>query len=242
MGGACCDSQSDMRPGQAPSGGLDKNSIGKKVKVEYFEGFFGRPAPIVFLLEHKGAAYEYATVSQEAWPARKASGGAGEFGGLPIVTRGGQEQQQTNAVLRSLGIQHGYYNPKDWKNAGIIDMIVDTQAEFFNKASGIIVFTPDDEKAAAIEQCRDGLLTKLLGLVEAQLQRNPGTKFIVGDKITIADCAMAQCLFNFVLNEQGPMKAAFSPILTLFPSVQDYIKRVEPEFAPYLNKREPRPF
>ena len=91
MGGACCDSQSDMRPGQAPSGGLDKNSIGKKVKVEYFEGFYGRPAPIVFLLEHKGAAYEYATVSQEAWPARKASGGAGEFGGLPIVTRGGQE-------------------------------------------------------------------------------------------------------------------------------------------------------
>lgn len=61
MGGACCDAQGDMRPGQVPSGGLAKPQVGGKIKIEYFfdvPEMWQRPAPIIFLLEHKGVDFE----------------------------------------------------------------------------------------------------------------------------------------------------------------------------------------
>ena len=93
--GACCDSGDNMRPNVAPSGGLSKPAGMKKekVKVEYFEGAYGRPGALYFLLEHAGADYEYIQTAQADWPARKANGTDGEFGFLPIVQRGNGPQQ-----------------------------------------------------------------------------------------------------------------------------------------------------
>ena len=71
---------------------MSKPKSSGKVKIEYFKHFYGRPAPLVFLMEHKGVKYEYDEIDQADWPQRKAQGKAGEFGGLPIVTRGRQEQ------------------------------------------------------------------------------------------------------------------------------------------------------
>ena len=90
--GACCDSGEQMRPGPAPAGGL-KTASGTSIKIEYFENAYSRPDPLVQLLKHKGVPFEYVTTTQDAWGKRKAAGDTGEFGGLPITTRGGQSQQ-----------------------------------------------------------------------------------------------------------------------------------------------------
>ena len=144
--GACCDSSGgdNLRP-QGNAGGFARPTGGQVIKIEYFPGAYARPGPLVMLLKHKGAAFEQVDVSQEAWGARKAAGNVGEFGGMPIVHQGGKTRQQTNAVLRQLGIQFGYYypNPKDWKIAGVIDMIVETYTDAFNSIAKTIVSTPD---------------------------------------------------------------------------------------------------
>ena len=101
--------------------------------IEYFGGAYGRPDPIIQLLAHKGISYDKIDVTMDEWGPRKAAGNTGEMGGLPIVHQKGKakSKQQTNAILRSLGVQHCYYNQEDWKNCGIIDMIVDTQTDAF---------------------------------------------------------------------------------------------------------------
>ena len=240
MGGACCDAQGDMRPAQVPSGGLTKPQVGGKIKIEYFfEGpeEWQRPAPLIFLLEHKGVDFERQTVSLADWPGRKESGNTGEMGGLPIVHRGGQSQQQTNAVLRSLGAQYGYYDTKDWKNAGTIDMIVDTQAELYNACAKLALFTPEDDQPQGIEDIRDGILTKFMTIVEKRLAGNGNAKFIVGDKLTIADFAMCQTIFNILRNTQSPLHAPLGLTLDSYPLVEAYATRLEAEVQAYLTKR-----
>ena len=179
--------------------------MGKAIKIEYFPSSYARPGPLIMLLEHKGASYEKIEVSQEAWGARKAAGNTGEFGGMPIVHQDGKTRQQTNALLRQLGIQFGYYDPSDWKKAGVIDMIVETYTDAFNSISGTIVFTPAEKKAEEMEAWRDGILTKLLTIVEKHLSMNPIDKFLTGDDLTIADFALASLTFNILKNELNPV-------------------------------------
>ena len=50
--------------------------------------------------------------------------------------------QQTTALLRSYGTEHGLYDPSDWKKAGKIDMIVETYSDVF-KACAEILFATD---------------------------------------------------------------------------------------------------
>ena len=47
--------------------------------------------------------------------------------------------QQTGAILRALGVQHGYYNPRDYQAAGKIDWIVDTWGELLTANANIVL-------------------------------------------------------------------------------------------------------
>ena len=142
MGVACCDSSLEgeigrpvreiSRPATAPAG--------PKIKIEYFEGMNGRADPFVLLLMHKGVEFEKINVPGTAWGSRKARGDTGEFGALPIVSYSGKSHQQTMAILRSFGVQHGYYTD-DWKKAGIIDAVCDTYGDFISAIAGVM-FTP----------------------------------------------------------------------------------------------------
>ena len=135
--GACCDSGNDLRP-VAPSGGLDRAAAGQTLKLEYFPDCYARPDVLVLLLKHKGVEYERINTTLPEWGARKAAGNGGEFGGLPVTHQGGKTRGQSIALLRQLGIQHGYYNPTDWKSAGKIDMLVETYADVFNAFAKIL--------------------------------------------------------------------------------------------------------
>lgn len=159
------------------------------------------------------------------------------MGGLPIVHRGGQSQQQTSAVLRSLGVQYGYYDPKDWKNAGIIDMIVETQADLYTACATVVLFTPEDEQPEKIEGIRDGILTKFMTIIEKHLTKNQNAKFLVGDKLTIADFAMCQSIFYVLGNTQSPLHAPLGMTLESYPQVAAYGKRLEAEVQATLARQ-----
>ena len=196
------------------------------------------------LLTHKGADIDYVRVSYEEWGARKAAGPVGEFGGMPIVTQKDDiPRQQTNAVLRKLGIENGYYDPSDWKAAGKIDMIVETYGDVFNAFAKIAMGQSDDEtKAADIEALKAGSLTKFLNIVEKQIESQPTSKFLVGSSVTIADFVMGCLFFNFMKNEHGPFSTACSSMFSQYPHVGAYSKRLESELKTYLTNRTNYPF
>ena len=107
------------------------------VRIQYFKGGHGRAEPIRVLLHHANVQWVEAPIGFPTWLMRKGTGNTGEFGALPIVSYKGLQMQQTGAILRGLGVQHGYYNPRDWQQARKIDWIVDTWGELLTATAGI---------------------------------------------------------------------------------------------------------
>jgi len=140
------------------------------------------------------------------------------MGGLPKVNFGTiKGAQQTNAILRALGAQHGFYDPSDWITASFVDMLCETYSDFFNVAMKAILFTPDEEKPAALEGVRDGILKKLLTICEKNLENNSTQRYIAADHLTIADFCLSALIFNFLKNDMSPAQSCFAPLLDEFP-------------------------
>jgi len=134
-------------------------------------------------------------------------------------------------------MQYGYYDASNWKHAGRIDMIVETWSDVLGAAAKILMFTPEHEKAAAMVAFRDGLCDKFLMMIEKQLDDNQLEKFLVGDRITIADFVVASFTFNILLNPQNPLKPILEPILLEYPHFDGYYKRLRNETKKHLDKR-----
>ena len=117
--------------GSAPGGG--------KLRLLYFEGGYARADPIRFLLYHADVDFADESISTDAWATRKRSGNFScEFGDLPILTWKGRQMGQSMAILRSLGIKHGYYFPSDWKSAYYSDVIVDCWSDVFESMGKVL--------------------------------------------------------------------------------------------------------
>ena len=83
--------------------------------IAYFKGVHGRAEPIKAMLSHKGTPHRIELVGGAGFVLKKKMGNnKTEFKGLPMLYYKGQEMAQTLAILRMLGIEHGYYNPTDW--------------------------------------------------------------------------------------------------------------------------------
>ena len=79
-------------------------------------------------------------------------------------------------------------------------------------------------------------------MVETQLGRNPNSKFLVGDTLTIADFSMAQTFFNIVMNAQCGLNAPFEGVMDSYPKVKAYYQRLKEELDPYLSTRPAKAF
>lgn len=53
---------------------------------------------------------------------------------------------QMAAILRSFGARYGYYNPADWRQARLIDPIVETYADLLSGMAKIM-FAKEDKQA-----------------------------------------------------------------------------------------------
>ena len=99
------------------------------------------------MFEYHGQPHVKASLSEQEWGAKKNAGDCGEFGGLPQVDImvGGKKVNmgQMGAILRSFGIRFGYYNPRDWKQASLIDPIVDTFADVLAGMGGVLFASGD---------------------------------------------------------------------------------------------------
>ena len=138
-------------------------------------------------------------------------------------------------------MKFGYYNPSDWKKAGFVDMIVETENEILSAFGKVLLFTADADKPAELEKLKNGALSNLLKICEKQISKDQ-TKFIAGEELTIADFALSALTFNILKNEMFPMKAALDDIWVEFPNFNAYTLRLKNALKEQLESRPKYPF
>ena len=111
----------------------------------------------------------------------------------------GVQRQQLGAILRMIGIENGYYDPSNWQQAMRIDWVVDTWGDVVTKVGAIFL---GSKKPADFEAMCTGIFRKFMTQCEKQMC-DLNSRFIAGDRVTIADACMVCFLRTNVVNEKG---------------------------------------
>ena len=120
-----------------------------------------------------------------------------------------------------------------------LDAINDIMTEFY-KAN----FCPDEEaKKKLFEEFFGSKLPSWFERMENRLKANTTQNYMVGDKLTILDFAIAALAYSSFLNETNPIKEQQMTIVEKFPTFLDYTKRLgNEEFKSYIDSRPARPW
>ena len=208
------------------------------MKLYYFD-IYGRAESIRFLLAHAKVEYENVNCGGDVMKELKESGKL-EFGQVPMLEKEGKHYVQSWAILRYLGRTYGYY-PEAPETAFKIDSTIDAVEDYFG-AYFKFNFESNEEKKAIFKENWLKMLPIWVAAIEKRLEANGG-KYIVGDKITIADFALAAIGFNLLLNEANPHYAETLPFIKDHEILKKYAGGLKEELGAYLASRpQPRPF
>ena len=203
-------------------------------KLIYFD-IYGRAEMIRMLLWHAKVTFEDDRMSFEQFGERKA---AGEFpsGQVPQwVCEDGEKLSQSGAILRYLGIQHGYY-PKDPRQAYTVDWACDTVADEAAKKHIRHYLSPtppteDEMKTAGADAAISN------AAFEAHFKKT-GNTFMAGKDLTIADFLLVAWHNSFARNtKEGPLTAVYKAELDKCPLLSAYLDRVATQLVGYLSTR-----
>ncbi len=157
-----------------------------------------------------------------------------------LETEEGKHLVQSWAILRFLGRKYGYYTEDPW-TAWKIDSTVDAVEDYLK--AYFKFFTESNEELKAIY--KDNWLKMIPAWVTAIEKRitTNGGKFVTGDKINIADFALATVGFNMLLNEANPHYADSIALIKDNKILHTYFQRLKVQVGEHLTKRpQPRPF
>ena len=206
------------------------------LKLSYFAGVYGRGEAIRMLLAHKKIQYEKDDMDFPTFGARKA---AGEFpsGQVPVWQQDGKQYNESKAILRFLGAQHGYY-PNDINEAWLSDAVVDYLQDFLAGLYPIQMNKKFDEAGQA-EYTK--FMTTLVEYLNKILLKH-GKKYIAGtDSLTIADFMVASIVFSHVHNDSIVGGATFTDIGKAIVAKNEafavYVERLRTDLSDYLATR-----
>ena len=144
---------------------------------------------------------------------------------------------QFSAIMRTLGMQLGFYDGADFKTARYCDPIVDTWADVVGACGGVAFAEDDEAKMAACAKLME-ICGKFNGLVEKTLAHHKG-KFAAGAKMTCADFVLASYCSNILMNPLNPVNAGMvGGELAKTPLLKAYCDKRETVF-PHLVARGP---
>ena len=100
-------------------------------------------------------------------------------------------------------------------------------------------FNPDEEeKKALFKVFYETTFPTWLDIIQKRLTSNTSQKYIVGDKLSIADILLAAFAYSRFLNEKNANKDVQLPIVEGYPALLAYIKGLgEEEFKEYFATR-----
>ena len=211
------------------------------MKVHYFEGGYGRAESIKMALSHAKAPWENAYYDfGEGLAQAKASGNL-EFGQLPVLQVGEKFYSQSISILRYIGLKYGYYptdNPEAcWAIDSTIDSLVDV-----NNAHYKAEFSDQAAKPELLKAFFGTTLTQWLTAINKRLLANSSKQFIVGDKITIADFALAAWVYSIYLNDLSVARDSVIPIMANLPELDAYFRVLGEHLKEYLETRPKCPW
>ena len=157
-----------------------------------------------------------------------------------LETEDGKLLVQSWSILRFLGRKYGYY-PEDPETAWKIDSTVDAVEDYLN-AYFKFNFEKDEANKAILKEAWLKMLPVWVNAIEKRITSNGG-KYVAGEKITIADFALAAIGFNLLQNEANPHYADSYAIVKDHEILRTYSHLLKEDLAERLEKRpQPRPF
>jgi len=199
---------------------------GQKV-FRYFD-LPGRGEHIRLALAVAGEQYVFEKVEFKDWGQLKMDVEKCPLGFLPMMRlENGEWLSQSCAILRYLGDEHGMHGDSSMETHKI-DMIVSTAAGFVPAFGPMIYgFVKPEDPAAYIA---DGLkkIEREVDYMQKCLMENcDGKSFMVGDKLSIADCMMISALDMMVNHVPGfvaryPQLVSYNARMRNIPAVKKY--------------------
>ena len=122
------------------------------------------------------------------------------------------KMNETTAILRYLGKKFGYYPTNNLKMAAMVDADVDyinNHMPFFMKVSN------DKDESPETQKLWDEKVKEIVSKLSKRIAERR-TIYLVGDRPTIADFAMAGLAFSYWLNPMhscGPMYTEISKLV-----------------------------
>ena len=210
------------------------------MKVYYFDAY-GRAEQIRILLNHAGAEYEDVRYTREKWAEVKSeSGSKFEYGQVPALEKDGKVYVQSDAILRLLGREYGYY-PTDAVDAYRVDNLIDLTGDFRTPImTAFFSGGTDEEKKKKFEDLVANHFPKFFGFWEKKLLENSSQDFLVGDSATIADFAYL-AIYSSLINN-GQLKDALLGVLEGFPTLNAYFTTRWNAQKDYFDHRPASPF
>ena len=225
-------------------------------RLTYFGDIGGRGEPIRFVLKLANVDFEddlFGAKSEE-YASRKAKGDfnsnptklKGTGGGLPVYVEDGTLYYESNAILRMLGMKHGFYSTDPataweidvcmekveqvWKHAGFTPMTLYLVARTTAKVDSLA--DSDGEATANLV----AMYTELAEWGEAQLKKH-GKPFLAGtDSPTIADFRYIVQFSDSIFNEGSAIDAKMRDKIKAMmdDKTPDFKKWVEDTMLPLL--------
>ena len=145
----------------------------------------GRAEPIRLLLEEVGVAYEDVQITNDEWPARRAST---PFGRMPVYREGDLKIPETFAILNYLGRKHNLLGTDEPMRIRC-DVAIEAFRDLGQRMAtvfGALTTMSEEARAAFIEKD----LPEQVGMLESYFRSNPDKAgFWAGSSLTIADIA-----------------------------------------------------
>ena len=216
-------------------------------KLYYFE-VDGRACGIRMLLAHANCQYEDARQSFPAFGQLKQSGFL-PLGSMPVWEEDGFKMCQSSAILRMLGIRHGYYSDDPmtcWAIDSIVDFMEDKQGAHVAIYSPLLASQPFDPSKA--DAWFSDFWDKVIPVLEKRLSGH-GKKFIAGtDRPTIADFKAFQTVIMNLDSNSGcvlpqDIRDRLRNCMSASPCYYRWVQCMEQELSAYINGgRPPTPF
>jgi glutathione S-transferase len=177
------------------------------MKVHYFKGVYGRAEIIRMILTLNSQKFENVEYTFEEWSKLKHSGKF-EFNQLPALELDGQILSQSSAILRYLAVKHNMYSSDPmtcWK----IDSAFEATCDIANFYGQKIIWEKDETVKQAAMKTFFGENLKLWCEKIQKRFVDGKSRFLVGDKMTLADVQIASFVFTTFYNDGCALKEHF---------------------------------
>ena len=154
-------------------------------------------------------------------------------GTVPALERAnGTMYDDSYPTTRMLAMRHGYY-PEDPKEAQLTDELMESYHDIFMKICWVHN-SEGQEKATKMDEMFGAVHIYLTDIIEPLCAKS---KFLVGEKVTLADFWVSGLYTNVATNKLVFAPEKWADLLSKFPNFKAYGERFTKELEFYLASR-----